>query len=154
MLMLAGCSDGDLKAIDPDEDNRASDSARAPAPDDAEPTPGPTASAAAVTRDWLVGHWAPKGEYCASDAPIALEDSGEYWAYEAGGNWSLDGARVTIVSRIESEGEEASGPEERSVLPVARTGDNEMRLGKLLYRRCPKGGGAEPWHPGEHFGTS
>lgn len=96
---------------------------------------------------WLVGAWVAEGRYCESSAPISLKADGTYFSGpEIEGRWRVANGSIALNYTVGGLDEKRS-PVRRETHAVRRTGPDDMMLDAVRYKRCPEGGGAEPWHP-------
>lgn len=104
----------------------------------------------------IIGVWVHQGGYCASGDPLVFEAGGGYRnsGGDLDGRWSLAGNTIAVFVRdIDLTSGEPEGSIRREMMRLSHVNANEIRLNQTRMRRCPAGGGAEPWHPGQRFTT-
>ena len=102
---------------------------------------------------WLVGSWVAQGAYCASGDPIQFATGGGYRnaSGDIAGRWTLRGSSVAITYTEIDPTSGAAGARQQANVSIKRLGADDMLFGQDRMKRCPAGGGAEPWHPGQTF---
>lgn len=110
--------------------------AEAPRPDQSAP--------ARVTADWLIGHWAPDGQSCESDAGVRYDRDGTWVAYETAGTWRIEGSSLvsTVTHEWPGDAEVRLPAPERHVAQIEVLGPDTYRSrwadGTVMtLDRCP-----------------